>query len=130
MASKFTRSELGTKAAWKGFSSQTSYIAYRLMLLNDESTFFPEQAEDLMIKKDNIPQELVQVKNLKADLALSHLSPQESDSFFRRCLSYKTENSDLILKVVSYGNIGNELSGFINNDENSIKSLHEKMLEY
>lgn len=60
---KFTKSELGTKAAWKGFSSQTSYIAYRLMLLNDESMFYPEQAEDLMIKKDGVPQELVQVKS-------------------------------------------------------------------
>jgi hypothetical protein len=47
----FSKSELGTKAAWKGFSSQTSYIAYRLMILNDESEFYPEQTEDLMIKK-------------------------------------------------------------------------------
>jgi len=130
MTSEFTRSEVGTKAAWKGFSSQTSYIAYRLMLLNDESTFYPEQAEDLMVKKDNIPQELVQVKNLKADLTLSHLSPQKSDSFFRRCLSYKSENTELILKVVSFGNIGNELSGFMNNDKDCVKSLRKKMLEY
>ena len=130
MASEFTKSELGTKAAWKGFSSQTSYIAYRLMILKDESVFYPEQAEDLMIKKGDIPQELVQVKNLTADLALSHLSPQKSDSFFRRCLSYKSENEKLILTVISFGSIGSELSGFINGYENSQKSLSKKMLEY
>lgn len=130
MTSKFTRSELGTKAAWKGFSSQTSYIAYRLMLLNDASAFYPEHTEDLMIKKDNIPQELVQVKNLTADLSLSHLSPQKSDSFFRRCLSYKPQNADLVLKVVSFGSIGSELSGFMDNEKDSVKSLRKKMLEY
>lgn len=130
MSNKFTKSELGTKAAWKGFSSQTSYIAYRLMLLKDESVFYPEQAEDLMIRKDDMPQELVQVKNLSADLALSHLSPQKSDSFFRRCLSYKSENENLVLTVASFGNIGSELSGFINKNEDSRISLHNKMLEY
>lgn len=130
MTSEFTKSEIGTKAAWKGFSSQTSYIAYRLMLLNDESTFYPEQAEDLMVKKNDIPQELVQVKNLMADLALSHLSPQKKDSFFRRCLSYKSENTALVLKVVSFGNIGNELSKFMINDKDCVKSLRKKMLEY
>lgn len=130
MTSKFTKSELGTKAAWKGFSSQTSYIAYRLMLLNDAATFYPEQAEDLMVKNNNIPYELVQVKNLTADLALSHLSPQNEDSFFRRCLSYKSENTDLVLRVVSFGNIGYELSGFINNDKVCINNLRKKMSEY
>lgn len=99
------------------------------MLLNDESTFYPEQAEDLMIK-DNIVQELVQVKNLTADLSLSHLSPQKSDSFFRRCLSYKSENVNLVLKIVSFGCIGTELSGFMSNDQDSVKSLRKKMLEY
>jgi len=126
----FIKSEVGTKAAWKGFSSQTSYIAYRLMLLKDDSTFYPERAEDLMIKKNDISQELVQVKNLKADLALSHLSPQKSDSFFRRCLSYKAENTGLTLRVVSFGNIGDELFGFINNEKDAINSLHKKMLDY
>lgn len=130
MTNEFTRSELGTKAAWKGFSSQTSYIAYRLMMLNDESIFYPEQSEDLMVKKNNIPQELVQVKNLTADLSLSHLSPQKSDSFFRRCLSYQSENEDLVLKVISFGNIGSELTGFMSNDEDSVKGLRKKMLEY
>lgn len=130
MANKFSKSELGTRAAWKGFSSQTSYIAHRLMILKDESVFYPEQAEDLMIKKEDIPQELVQVKNLSVDLALSHLSPQNNDSFFRRCLSYKSENKELKLTVASFGNIGSELSGFIRGNDNSNTSLRKKMLAY
>ncbi len=98
------------------------------MILEDESVFYPEQAEDLMVKKNGIPQELVQVKNLSADLALSHLSPQKSDSFFRRCLAYKSENEDLVLKVVSFGTVGDELSGFISDDDESKKTLRKKML--
>ncbi len=120
MTSEFTKSELGTKAAWKGFSSQTSYIAYRLMILKDESVFYPEQADDLMIKKGDIPQELLQVKNLTADLALSHLSPQKSDSFFRRCLSYKSENDKLILTLealaMSYKNATIMVVEYIDNN--------------
>ena len=129
-SSAFIKSEQGTKAAWKGFSSQTTYIAYRLMLLDDNDDFLPETAEDLMIKKSGVVNELVQVKNLSADLALSHLSPQENDSFFRRCLSYKCQNENLVLKVVSFGNIGTELSGLIAQREGDYKAVSAKMTEY
>jgi hypothetical protein len=44
----FVNSEKGTRAAWRGFTSQTLYIANRLMLLEDESEFFPEKVEDLL----------------------------------------------------------------------------------
>jgi hypothetical protein len=64
------------------------------------------------------------------ELALSHLSPQKSDSFFRRCLSYKSENRDLSLTVASFGNIGSELSAFMDDDKGAKNSLCKKMLEY
>ena len=82
-------SEKGAKAAWKGFASQTLYIAQRLMFLDDESDFFPEKVEDLLVKKDGIPIKSVQVKNITSDLTLSHFDPQSSDSFFRRSLLLK-----------------------------------------
>jgi hypothetical protein len=66
----FLDSEKGAKAAWKGFSSQTLYIANRLMLLEDESEFYPEKVEDLLIKRDGLPVESVQVKNITSDLVL------------------------------------------------------------
>ena len=45
------KSDIGAKSAWKVFSSQTLYIAYRLMILEDEMDMYPETVEDLMIKK-------------------------------------------------------------------------------
>lgn len=45
------KSNIGARAAWKGFSSQTVYIAYRLMILEDKLDMYPENVEDLMIKK-------------------------------------------------------------------------------
>ena len=42
------KSDIGAKAAWKGFSSQTVYIAYRLMILEEKFDIYPENVEDLM----------------------------------------------------------------------------------
>lgn len=127
---KFYKSEQGSKAAWKGFSSQTVYIANRLLFLEDDSDFFPENAEDLMLQKNGLVTELVQVKNLSADLALSHLSPQEDDSFFKRCLFHRSNNESLAIKVVSFGSIGAELSGLVNGLESSKKNVKKKLLQY
>lgn len=109
MESKVLQSEIGAEAARRGFSTQTLYIAKRLLECNDnEFEFYPEQVEDLLIKKGKSIYELVQVKNLSRDLSLSDLSPQKEDSFFKRCLRYK-ENAEIILRVVSFGSIGSEI---------------------
>lgn len=34
--SNFAKSDIGAQAAWKGFSSQTLYIAYRLLMDDNE----------------------------------------------------------------------------------------------
>lgn len=75
------KSDIGARAAWKGFSSQTTYIAYRLMILEDEFDMFPENVEDLMIKEGNEVKELIQIKNISADLSLSDFKPSKQDSF-------------------------------------------------
>ncbi|MCY6370658.1 hypothetical protein [Clostridium ganghwense] len=125
-----SKSDIGAKAAWKGFSSQTTYIAYRLMLLNDKYDFYPEKVEDLMIKNQNSIIELVQIKNLSSNLALSSFSPKEADSFFRRALASRKDNESFILKIVSFGKIGEELQGLINKDKTHINSIKNKLLEY
>lgn len=40
----FQKSDMGAQAAWKGFSSQTLYIASRLISDNDDSEYeyYPE----------------------------------------------------------------------------------------
>ena len=122
------KSDIGAKAAWKGFSSQTVYIAYRLMILEEKFDIYPENVEDLMIKEDNKVKELIQVKNINTDLTLSHLKPKNNDSFFRRVLEYKSE--DVKIKVISFGNIGFELEQVNKKNEEGIKNFKKKMLDY
>lgn len=47
----FQKSDMGAQAAWKGFSSQTLYIASRLISDESGSEYYPEDVEDLVIKK-------------------------------------------------------------------------------
>ncbi|MFZ2539494.1 MAG: hypothetical protein WAX04_11420 [Oscillospiraceae bacterium] len=124
------KSDVGAKAAWKGFSSQTTYIAHRLMSLGEDYDFYPEKVEDLMIKKTNSSIELVQIKNLSSDLTLSSFSPKETDSFFRRALKCKKNNEKVILQVISFGSIGQELQGLIDKDEIQTQSVRNKLLRY
>lgn len=122
------KSDIGAQAAWKGFSTQTLYIAYRLMILYEEYEMAPETEEDLMVLDKNDISELVQVKNLSSNLVLSDLNPKKEDSFFRRVLKYKDKN--IVIKVVSFGNIGEELNGVIKKDDKYLKSFKEKMQCY
>ena len=124
------RSKSGAKAAWKGFSSQTIYIAYRLMLLGDEYDFSPESIEDLKIEKDGKIVELVQVKNLKSNLSLSDLSPQSKDSFFKHALEKRIEGENFILHIVSFGTLGEEFMGFQNNNVTQVENIKDKLASY
>ena len=48
----FIKSDIGAQAAWKGFSSQTLYIAYRLVTDIQGYEYYPEEIED---KLNNLP---------------------------------------------------------------------------
>lgn len=128
--SKVLQSETGAEAAWRGFSTQTLYTAKRLLECNvNEFEFYPEQVEDLLIKKEGRIYELVQVKNLSKDLSLSDLSPNKEDSFFRRCLRYK-ENTEIILRVVSFGNIGSEIDTLLKTNNKLETNIAKKLKSY
>ena len=90
----FSRSDVGAQAAWKGFSSQTLYIASRLISDKGGYEYYPEDIEDLVIKKDGVVIEAVQVKNVSADLTLSSLASTKTykggDGFFNRMCSLGT----------------------------------------
>ena len=49
--SNFQKSDMGAQAAWKGFSSQTFYIAARLVSDEQGYEYYPEDIEDLIVKK-------------------------------------------------------------------------------
>ena len=51
---QFQKSDKGAQAAWKGFSSQTLYIASRLISDKGGYEYYPEDVEDLVIKKNNV----------------------------------------------------------------------------
>ena len=124
---EIVKSEIGSEAAWRGFSTQILYIAKRLLTAENDDQLYPEQIEDLMITRKERIIELVQVKNLSDDLSLSDLSPKKNDSFFRRCLKFK-KSEEICLKIVSFGNIGSELQNMIKEKEKS--SIYDKLLSY
>lgn len=127
--SNFVKSDKGAKAAWKGFSSQTTYIASRLIDLPSNFELHPEKIEDLLITKNGVPEELIQIKNLTTNLTLSDLNPAEDDSFFRRCLSIKKQNMNITLKVVSFGKIGQELNNFPDNTSVEFFRIEKKLID-
>ena len=124
----FEKSDKGAKAAWKGFSSQTTYIASRLIDLPEDVELHPEKVEDLLISSEKNSIELVQIKNLTSPLTLSDLKPKDSDSFFRRCLSIRDDNPDIILKIVSFGEIGKELSNFSDSSTIEYFNIEKKLI--
>ena len=126
---EIVKSEIGSEAAWRGFSTQTLYIAKRLLTAENDDQLYPEQVEDLMITRKERIIELVQVKNLSDDLSLSDLFPKKNDSFFRRCLKFK-KSEEICLKIVSFGNIGSELQNMLEEKEKEKSSIYNKLLSY
>ncbi len=105
-------SNSGAKAAFKGFRTQTLYILERILNSNSQDVFYPEGAEDLLIKSETGEvQEVIQIKNYASNLALSNLEPEKDDSFFRRSLSdYYEEDIHPKIILVSFGVLGQELA--------------------
>lgn len=130
----YLSADRGGHSAWKGFSSQTTYIANRLIFEKDISlTYYPESIEDLKIQDQNgSVVELIQVKNLSSKLALSDLRPQKEGSFLKRALSVRQNNPNLKVCLVSYGDIGPELLNWNNNAKaGGIKdSITDKLESY
>lgn len=130
----YSSADKGGNSAWKGFSSQTTYIAKRLIFEKDISlTYYPESIEDLKIQDGNgSVVELVQVKNLSSKLALSDLQPQKEGSFFRRVLSIKHDNPNLKVRLVSYGDIGPELLDWNKNNKMGVikDNITDKLESY
>jgi len=131
---QFSRSDKGAQAAWKGFSSQTLYIASRIVSDTDNCDFFPEDIEDLVVKKDGEVIEAVQVKNVSSNLTLSSLastkSSMDGEGFFNRvCSLYATNPLFSKVRIVYFNDLGDELKGFINGDVGCKESLLTKLTE-
>lgn len=133
-SSAFSKSDIGAQAAWKGFSSQTLYIAHRLISDKGTYEYFPEDIEDLIIKKDNVIVEAVQVKNISADLSLSSLSSTRTskggEGFFNRMCSIHDGNSSFsCITIVYFGALGQELQEVKDNNKETKEKLAKRLEE-
>lgn len=130
----FYKSDAGAQAAWKGFSSQTLYIAFRLISDEGGYEYYPEDVEDLVVKKNGTVVEAVQVKNISADITLSSLAAtktsQSGEGFFNRmCSLHKQNPSFRGIKVVYFNALGAELQDVQKGNTNTKKAIAKKLVE-
>ena len=132
--SSFKYSEQGTDSSWKGYTSQSLYILYRIVNADFGYDYYPEKLEDLMIKQGNEVIEVVQVKDYSSELTISDLdASKKSEGLFRRSISLKkNENSrqqEIIIRVVYFGELGHELSEFVKENLVVVESIIKKLCD-
>lgn len=130
----FQKSDKGAQAAWKGFSSQTLYIASRLISDKDGYEYYPEDVEDLVIKKNDVVIEAVQVKNISASLTLSSLAStktsQSGEGFFNRmCSLHEQYPSFDNVNVVYFNSLGTELQEIQEGNANTKRTIIKKLVD-
>ena len=130
----FQKSDMGAQAAWKGFSSQTLYVASRLISDEGGYEYYPEDIEDLVVKKNGAVVEAVQVKNISADITLSSLAAtktsQSGEGFFNRMCSLHKQNPSFgCIKVVHFNALGAELQEVQKGNTNTQKAITKKLVE-
>lgn len=128
------KSDIGAQAAWKGFTSQTMYIANRLISDNDGYEYYPEDVEDLIIRNNGVVVEAVQIKNISSDLSISSLSSaktsQNGDGLFKRmCSLHKQFPSFEKITVAFFGSIGTELKELGEKKETAIEAVKNKLVK-
>lgn len=133
-ATDIRKSDIGAQAAWKGFTSQTLYIANRLISDNDGYEFYPEDVEDLIIRNNGVVIEAVQIKNISSDLSISSLSStktsQNGDGMFKRmCSLHKQFPSFEKITVAFFGSIGTELKELREKKETAIEAVRNKLVK-
>ena len=130
----FQKSDIGAQAAWKGFSSQTLYIASRLISDEGGYEYYPEDIEDLVVKKNGAIVEAVQVKNISADLTLSSLAATKTskggEGFFNRMCSLHAQNPFFHrIKVVYFNTLGVELREMQSGKAVTQKALTKRLVD-
>ena len=130
----FYKSDAGAQAAWKGFSSQTLYIASRLISDEGGYEYYPEDIEDLVVKKNGVVVEAVQVKNISAGITLSSLAATKTsksgEGFFNRMCSLHEQNPSFsFIRVVYFNTLGTELQEVQNGNTNTIKVATKKLVD-
>ena len=128
------KSDIGAQAAWKGFTSQTMYIANRLICDNNGYYYYPEDVEDLIIRNNGVVVEAVQIKNISSDLSISSLSTsknsQNGDGLFKRMSSlHKQFPSFEKITVAYFGSLGTELKELGEKKETAVEAVKNKLVK-
>lgn len=103
---------IGAISALKGYRVQFLYSLNRILSYNEhESEFHPEgKYEDLDVyNEEGEVIEIIQVKDYADTLTLSKILSKKENSFIRRALKAYDENKTPKIKLVSFGNVSQEI---------------------
>lgn len=103
---------IGAVSALKGYRVQSLYSLNRILSHDEqESEFHPEgKYEDLDVyNEEGEVIEIIQVKDYADTLTLSNILSKKDNTFIRRALKAYAENKTPKIKLVSFGNISNEI---------------------
>jgi len=103
---------IGAISALKGYRVQFLYSLNRILSYNEhESEFHPEgKYEDLDVyNEEGEVIEIIQVKDYAETLTLSQILSKKENSFIRRALKAYDENKTPKIKLVSFGNVSQEI---------------------
>ncbi|MDD4991812.1 MAG: hypothetical protein PHR83_06225 [Paludibacter sp.] len=103
---------IGAISALKGYRVQFLYALNRILSYKvHEREFHSEgQYEDLDVyNEEGEVIEIIQVKDYSDTMALSKILSKKENTFIRRALKAYNENKTPIIKLVSFGNVSNEI---------------------
>lgn len=103
---------MSASSALKGYRTQFLYSLYRILKESENGyTYQPEGFyEDLdILDNENNHIEIIQIKNLSSKLVFSDLFTNTT-SFFNRAEKAITNNENCIIKLVSFGDISDEIT--------------------
>lgn len=117
---------IGAISALRGYRKQFLYSLFRVLCATtEEDVFHPEgKFEDLDIYgTDEQLIEIIQVKDLTAKLTLSDILNSKDNSFIKRALNLVEDNDSPIVKLVSYGEVNEDIRKLAyNNYDNKLKN--------
>ena len=121
-------SNSGAKSALRGYRLQTLYILNEILNSDNENLVFqPEGNEDLAVYEREQLIRIVQIKAYSEPLVLSNFKPQKKDSFFHRVSKLIGDTESTKVEVVSFGDIGEEISKAWAGNEQYQKSINKKL---
>ncbi len=118
--------------AYRGYRRQALYALHMILNTTEDAdlVFQPEGQEDLAILDftGNLL-EVIQVKSYTDSLVLSDFKPDKKDSFFYRMARLLESTPELKITIVSYGEIGPQLSRALECDGTERRQIAKKLAD-